>query len=583
MKIKRISLSNFRWHRELEINNIAKHLIITGMNGTGKSSVLNGLTWNLAGVTKHTSATGAGSDVLVLDGEGRAVADVTIEKDGTDHIIKRSIPHNLEVDGAAGGIKRTTELLNAIISPLTQKMLLLSMEGRRILSMSDQERKKFLAEAVGISGRVDTQVRADLTGWLRTQTVTDEETTRIMDLFDDADEKSYHHFFGLRRDNNIVINTLVSISSDVPVESVEEIDASLDSFHKRRVMLELELKLAEARNPDGDRNVAAIVKKPNVDAIQSKLENLRMIFLTQEKDMMMKQERLALCDSQITQVCSATKQCPVFCKECPLPESDITSAIVSLNDDRKRQVREFNALNKRTEASKNVLAEVEEELEEAKEEIRNYCDVWNISDTHSFERIRPPQEIKTDIDRATEEIKQLGEKKMTVTVARSNAESNARLLVAKQNEIPLEVLVRAFSPAGITSLLLTSYMRRLETVATEASAAITHGRYQITFSISHGELDVSVVSSGRKRPINTLSSSEEVWVSFIIQHVINQFTGNRLLILDDADILDNDMRNGLQAFLLSECEEYDTIIICATNRGEVFLPGLDTNTTRIGV
>src|SRR5687767_2095805 len=103
MKLNKLRLENFRWHRTLEILDIPKILLVLGRNARGKTSILEGITWNLAGATRHTSIDGKYADILVMDGEAQSLVETDVQTASGVHNIKRSIPHTLSVDNSTGG------------------------------------------------------------------------------------------------------------------------------------------------------------------------------------------------------------------------------------------------------------------------------------------------------------------------------------------------------------------------------------------------------------------------------------------------------------------------------------------------
>ena len=224
--------------------------------------------------------------------------------------------------------------------------------------------------------------------------------------------------------------------------------------------------------------------------------------------------------------------------------------------------------------TKKAVDVADKELEEAEKEIEEWSKVWATGDSHTFEKLRAPEEIKKDLENIKVQITDTHSKANRIAATAELGDQIIRLQNARRQVGPLDILVKAFAPTGITTMLLTQHLPRLEELATQASHQITGGRYEITFSVEEGELDVSVVSDNKRRDISSLSTSEEIWVSFIIQHVINSYTGNRILVIDEAATLDRNMQLGLQTFL-RERDDYDTIIVCATtNNGDDFLPDL---------
>ena len=83
MKIKDIKIRNFRNIESLEILDISHSLALFGLNGQGKSSVLEAIRMTLLGeceLSKSLSKHGVGgTGALVLDGAKEAVIKVTVD------------------------------------------------------------------------------------------------------------------------------------------------------------------------------------------------------------------------------------------------------------------------------------------------------------------------------------------------------------------------------------------------------------------------------------------------------------------------------------------------------------------------
>ncbi len=577
MKIKSLCLENWRWHRSFTMENIQWFTMITGPNACGKSSILEALTWLLCGATKHTSVDGKGADVLVMDGEGRALVEAEVEtEDGETHTLKRSIPHALSIDGATGGVKRTTELLKAIMAPVTPESLLTCFESMRILQMGDQERKKFFGRVLGIEQRRGIEeIHALINTWLPTIGVQADSNSAnqvhatlnsllvpndlswfLSDIHKLLQEKR-------RELNGLIDAAKIAISGSTVDNSTEDIP-SQDILMRRKVTLEAELALSISKEVKPGDSIGVVLVKPDIAKIEGKIKNLESIIAKTTELLAPVKARFAIYESQAGQIGSAAKQCPFFVKVCPLSADEVSAALSDIESRLSSDRRIIVAHEKRIASAEAELLRSRAEMLRAQEEIAKYEKLWSGQDQVTMGKIRPQEEVKADILIVDGLIKRSMERAVNEELRRRNSDLVQRASVAEAELGRVQTLIDAFSPSGITSQILTTHMRRLEELATDASRLITGGRYEIGFSMADGDLDAFVISDGKKRPINTLSTSEEIWVSLVISHVINRYIGNKILLIDEASILDEEMVSGLASFILSSGEWYSNIFLCAT-------------------
>jgi DNA repair exonuclease SbcCD ATPase subunit len=555
-------------------------MLITGPNASGKTSILKGITWGLCGATQDTSIDGKGADVLVMDGEGRALVELGVTTETGQHTIKRSIPHALSVDGVQGGVRRTTELLEAVLAPVTPQQLLVCFESSRVLRMNDQERKKFLASVIGLNTEIGLpEVIQALRRWLPTIGMSAEEGVGQQALNKFATtiyaQYNYPFLFKLFSDDKKALVASIKAAEGIrPIETPENLP-SLESLTRRKILLEAELELSKAKEIKPEDNTAAILVKPDLEKIAGKIKNLRAIYEQAMAAGRPLEGKIALLESQSQQIGSAAKQCPFFAQCCPLPAEDIERSVAqtsALVDHDKKLLATYS---KRATKAIEELRKAEDELAKAEEEINRFGAIWDHDQKVSIEHVRPVAEIEAELLLLNNRYNEVVQALAQAQLARINQATIDSANLALTDLPVAELLVAAFAPSGIPTMILGEHMGRLEELATQASRTITGGRYEITFSVAEGELDVFVVSDNKKRPISSLSASEEVWVSFIISHVVNQYIGNRILMLDEAFILDEQMQRGLEDFLLSVRQMYDNVFICATiPPGEPFLQRL---------
>jgi DNA repair exonuclease SbcCD ATPase subunit len=123
------------------------------------------------------------------------------------------------------------------------------------------------------------------------------------------------------------------------------------------------------------------------------------------------------------------------------------------------------------------------------------------------------------------------------------------LIIAKQRVDDLEVLVAAFGPQGIKKLMLVNKIGLIEDRANQMSEILTGGEYKIILSLDP-EFHVLIENDGNQRPLALLSKSEGHRMNIILQESLCMLTGFKVLIIDDADSLDEENRRLLTDFVL---------------------------------
>lgn len=90
MKIQAIRLVNFRCFED-RVFTLGDRTFLAGVNGAGKSTVIDAISWALRGVCRGTDARGAGSKDLIRTGADEATVQIDL---GTDGLITRTVGRN---------------------------------------------------------------------------------------------------------------------------------------------------------------------------------------------------------------------------------------------------------------------------------------------------------------------------------------------------------------------------------------------------------------------------------------------------------------------------------------------------------
>jgi hypothetical protein len=132
----------------------------------------------------------------------------------------------------------------------------------------------------------------------------------------------------------------------------------------------------------------------------------------------------------------------------------------------------------------------------------------------------------------------------------------AKLAAAEQEVIIYDALQKALAPDGIPSQMIAEALDGINELLEEAASYFFPGRYlHLT-----GDLGIVLQNS----PYVTLSKSAKYRVGIAFQYALARLTGARILLLDEADILDDDRQGDLIKFLLAKVADFDQIMVFMT-------------------
>jgi hypothetical protein len=132
----------------------------------------------------------------------------------------------------------------------------------------------------------------------------------------------------------------------------------------------------------------------------------------------------------------------------------------------------------------------------------------------------------------------------------------AKLAAAEQEVIIYDALQKALAPDGIPSQMIAEALDGINELLEEAATYFFPGRYlHLT-----GDLGIVLQNS----PYITLSKSAKYRVGVAFQYALAKLTGARILLIDEADILDDDHRGDLIKFFLAKVADFDQIMVFMT-------------------
>jgi hypothetical protein len=131
-----------------------------------------------------------------------------------------------------------------------------------------------------------------------------------------------------------------------------------------------------------------------------------------------------------------------------------------------------------------------------------------------------------------------------------------KLADAEQEVIIYDALQKALAPDGIPSQMIAEALDGINDLLDEAATYLFPGRYlHLT-----GDLGIVLQNS----PYVTLSKSAKYRVGVAFQYALARLVGSRILLIDEADILDTKHFEAFYTFLLAHLENFDQIMVFLT-------------------
>ncbi|MFP3866787.1 MAG: hypothetical protein ACLFUU_01320 [Desulfobacteraceae bacterium] len=120
-----------------------------------------------------------------------------------------------------------------------------------------------------------------------------------------------------------------------------------------------------------------------------------------------------------------------------------------------------------------------------------------------------------------------------------------------------DTLAKALAPDGIPSQMIAEALEPVNKLLATAAVHLFPGR-ALTLTRN---LDIELSGA----PYTTLSKSAKFRVAVGFQYTLAKLAGARLLMIDEADILDPYNRANLVEFLMGIYQDFDTVLVFATS------------------
>lgn len=242
-----------------------------------------------------------------------------------------------------------------------------------------------------------------------------------------------------------------------------------------------------------------------------------------------------------------------------------------LKEEIRKLKEELEGLKKAAEK----VAKLDPEIEQLKISIENQTKLTANPPESNEELEKKLAELNGRITKGEEMLKAMGE--YIEACIKWDTDEKA-LKDQKAENQTLERLIEAFSPAGIKQTLLKAIVEPLQERADQRMTEMTNGEYRVVFDMTN-DFEIKVIRKQPKEvspnvwedwetvtPMYLLSDGEKLLIGVALQDVFNSITGLGIMIIDNANHLDDAAKSALLEMLV-DLEGYGTIIVFST-KGE---------------
>ena len=566
--IKGIKITNFMGITDTEIDLTAPLNIFSGTNEAGKSSIRDALLWAFCGSARGLRTH---NEQSALIHEGAKVAEVTVYL----------------TDGHAFTRRKTQKTAATVMGEIPDIGLspAILFDPYTFLSWPEGDRRELLFKIIPGLNPTGSNVFDRLFRWpgidaiVPMPTKREEETEQVEIIRSIAKMAASHGFPGAekecvskRREAKRVRDeykgatepekTLIIDGQefDIPTLNLPAIEATLKELQKEKDDLLRQKGAGEAR-------------AKRLATIRGQLEKIGALPLPPAEDFI-RQLRQDLQDGQnamtvvmeeIEQSTVAEQFFPATCPAITLESMACPKAGIRVGHTPQKP-GVIDSLKQNQQGLNKTLDEISDKLAEAKRQTDEYQALMARKTALEEELTRLQNEPEAGADLDAEIATRQRRIDRGVAFDRAVHDYNlalgryqdtlTHLAAAEQETIIYDALQKALAPNGIPSQMIAEALDGINELLDEAATHLFPGRYlHLT-----GELGIVLQNS----PYVTLSKSAKYRVGVAFQYALARLTGARILLIDEADILDDDRQGDLIKFLLAKVADFDQIMVFMT-------------------
>ena len=608
MKIKSISVENFRGIQRFEHEFKNKVTVITGKCGKGKSSFLDAVRFPLTNILPENP---------VKDGYMTAkVKEVCENEDGDSIVIEKEIERPSKVSTLISGrkvgtsvtkkfIESETDVNSELIKMTTSSEILANLKPSDFASifLTESVERKTLEDLLEICNKQETPERLKIQindGVFNNKNLPPDAIKYFNEFFLDKEfsletiSKAFEEAKNKRREVNAICKSLEKDAKDFvsmteiktdegklnkKLEELIGFEKNNDSYYERVKSYNSAVKL---KNETEKRIVSCDLEiqtnksvEPNMKDLETlenelknktkEVSNLMAVKKTLVDSKLRTEKTISELDKPVcpisAKICCTTDKSP-FKKELLESISDIENSIKLSDENIVKSQSEINELNSKIK----IFYENREN--------------WNKKMNFINEKERLSK-MQIEIPEKPEEISvtSYSAEKANV-IAELNKIKKYKEMQKKYNEFwknkreynVLNFIVKSLDIKGpVVSDFIRTLVEPIEDVCNERATVLKTGmkvkllvKDGLTMLFQLGELKPFL-------PYTSLSAGEKILAIVLMTDLVNLFSGSGFLIIDDTDHLDEDSFEVLLKFVTDQDiqEQYDNIIISSVNHSDI--------------
>ena len=608
MKIKSISVENFRGIQRFEHEFKNKVTVITGKCGKGKSSFLDAVRFPLTNILPENP---------VKDGYMTAkVKEVCENEDGDSIVIEKEIERPSKVSTLISGrkvgtsvtkkfIESETDVNSELIKMTTSSEILANLKPSDFASifLTESVERKTLEDLLEICNKQETPERLKIQindGVFNNKNLPPDAIKYFNEFFLDKEfsletiSKAFEEAKNKRREINAICKSLEKDAKDfVSMTEIKEDEGKLnkrleeligfeknnDSYYERVKAYNSAVKL---KNETEKRIVSCDLEIQTNKSVEPNMKDLETLE-NELKDKTKEVSNLMAVKKTLVDSKSRTEK---TISELDKPVCPISAKICCTTDKspfKKELLESISDIENSIKLSDENIAKSQNEINELNSKIKIFYENrenWNKKMNFINEKERLSK-MQIEIPEKPEEISitSYSAEKANV-IAELNKIKKYKEMQKKYNEFwknkreynVLNFIVKSLDIKGpVVSDFIRTLVEPIEDVCNERATVLKTGmkvkllvKDGLTMLFQLGELKPFL-------PYTSLSAGEKILAIVLMTDLVNLFSGSGFLIIDDTDHLDEDSFEVLLKFVTDKDiqEQYDNIIISSVNHSDI--------------
>ena len=608
MKIKSISVENFRGIQRFEHEFKNKVTVITGKCGKGKSSFLDAVRFPLTNILPENP---------VKDGYMTAkVKEVCENEDGDSIVIEKEIERPSKVSTLISGrkvgtsvtkkfIESETDVNSELIKMTTSSEILANLKPSDFASifLTESVERKTLEDLLEICNKQETPERLKIQindGVFNNKNLPPDAIKYFNEFFLDKEfsletiSKAFEEAKNKRREVNAICKSLEKDAKDFvsmteiktdegklnkKLEELIGFEKNNDSYYERVKNYNSAVKL---KNETEKRIVSCDLEIQTNKSVEPNMKDLE----TLENELKNKTKEVSNLMAVKKTLVDSKSRTEKTISELDKPVCPISAKICCTTDKspfKKELLESISDIENSIKLSDENIAKSQNEINELNNKIKIFYENrenWNKKMNFINEKERLSK-MQIEIPEKPEEISitSYSAEKANV-IAELNKIKKYKEMQKKYNEFwknkreynVLNFIVKSLDIKGpVVSDFIRTLVEPIEDVCNERATVLKTGmkvkllvKDGLTMLFQLGELKPFL-------PYTSLSAGEKILAIVLMTDLVNLFSGSGFLIIDDTDHLDEDSFEVLLKFVTDQDiqEQYDNIIISSVNHSDI--------------